>query len=118
MTRSHPAFQIMPSSGRAKAVFESGRTQSFHVKDVACQQSSKSSATFKLIVHRDDGKKRFEFDADSPEQASEPAFSSTAPCPRNNARRAGEIIEMIKGLRLSLDRSGTVKAARRSRHVG
>ncbi|EIN09146.1 hypothetical protein PUNSTDRAFT_120545 [Punctularia strigosozonata HHB-11173 SS5] len=92
-------IHIMPSSGRAKAVFESGKTMSYHMKDIACQQSNKSSSTFKLVVHRDDGKKRFEFEAESPDLAR-------------------EIAETIKGVRASLERSGTIKNARRSRHVG
>lgn len=72
----HPApcpAQIIPTVTKAKHVFDSGKTSSYHLKSVvACQQSSKSSATFKLVVHSGaDRNKRYEFEAESPKLASE-----------------------------------------------
>ncbi|KAF9445595.1 hypothetical protein P691DRAFT_805466 [Macrolepiota fuliginosa MF-IS2] len=91
---------IMPSSNKAKNVFDSGRTSSYHVKTIAdCQQSSKSSATFKLVLTRGGGTtKRYDFEAESP-------------------RVAAEIVATIKNLKSSLERSGTVNKSRRSRQV-
>ena len=66
--------QIMPQANKAKNVFESGKTASYDIKSiVACQQSSKNSATFKLVVHRGDTErnKRYEFEAESPKLAGE-----------------------------------------------
>jgi hypothetical protein len=61
----------MPSASKARtAMFEHQRTSSYHVRSIAAvQQSSKSSATFKLIVHRETGAKRYEFEAESPRLA-------------------------------------------------
>ena len=52
---------------KAKHVFDSGKTSSYHLKSVAaCQQSSKNSSTFKLVVHSGaDRNKRYEFEAES-----------------------------------------------------
>lgn len=59
-------IQIMPSSNKARAVFDSGKTTSFHIKTVvACQQSSKSSSIFKLVVQHDNRNKRYDFEAES-----------------------------------------------------
>lgn len=90
----------MPSSNKAKNVFDSGRTSSYHVKTIAdCQQSSKSSATFKLVLTRGGGAtKRYDFEAE-------------------NAKVAFEIVQTIKNLKTSLERSGTVNKSRRSRQV-
>lgn len=57
---------------KAKHVFDSGKTSSYHLKSVvACQQSSKNSATFKLVVHSGaDRNKRYEFEAENPKLAS------------------------------------------------
>lgn len=66
-------LQIMPSANRAaKAVFDSGKTVSFHIKSITqCQQSAKSSTLFKIIVQRDSGSKRYDFEADTPKLAGE-----------------------------------------------
>jgi len=70
----------MPSSNKAKAVFDSGKTASYHIKSVvACQQSAKSSSSFKFIVHRDGGKKRYDFEAESPKVASASGPRSVVP---------------------------------------
>ena len=59
-------LKIMPSSNKARAVFDSGKTTSFHIKSVvACQQSSKSSSIFKLVVQHDNRNKRYDFEAES-----------------------------------------------------
>jgi len=65
-------LQIMPSTSRAKAVFDSGKTLSFHIKSIIqCQQSAKSSTLFKIIVQRDSGSKRYDFEADTSKLAGE-----------------------------------------------
>ena len=92
--------QIMPSANKAKAVFDSGRTASYNIRSVvACQQSAKSSSTFKLVVHRDGGTKRYDFEAESP-------------------KLANEIVQSVKSIRAALERSGTMNKSRRSKNVG
>ncbi|KAG1744258.1 stress-activated map kinase interacting protein 1-domain-containing protein [Suillus lakei] len=92
-------LQIMPSTNRAKAVFDSGKTASFHIKSIIqCQQSAKSSTLFKIIVQRDSGSKRYDFEADTP-------------------KLAGEIVQTLRMLKSHLDRSSTVNRSRRSRQV-
>ncbi|CAL1709275.1 unnamed protein product [Somion occarium] len=94
-------IHIMPQSNKAKNVFDSGKTVSYDIKSiVAVQQSSKNSATFKLVVHRESERnKRYEFEAESP-------------------KIANEIVQTIRGLKSTLERSGTTKQSRRSRQVG
>ncbi|KAG6841336.1 hypothetical protein C0991_012161 [Blastosporella zonata] len=94
-------LQIMPSTNKAmKAVFDSGKTSSYHIKCIAdCQQSAKTSSAFKLVLNRGGANKRYDFEAESP-------------------RLAGEIVQTIKNLKASLDRSGTFVKSRRSKHVG
>ncbi|EIM82166.1 uncharacterized protein STEHIDRAFT_65385 [Stereum hirsutum FP-91666 SS1] len=92
-------IHIMPSSNKAKAVFDSGKTSSYHINSiVACQQSAKSSSSFRFTVHRDGGNKRYEFEAD-------------------NAKTANEIVQIIRGMKIALDRSSTIVKSRRSRQV-
>ncbi|KAG1735585.1 stress-activated map kinase interacting protein 1-domain-containing protein [Suillus paluster] len=92
-------IHIMPSTNRAKAVFDSGKTVSFHIKSIIqCQQSAKSSTLFKIIVQRDSGSKRYDFEADTP-------------------KLAGEIVQTIRMLKSHLERSSTVNRSRRSRQV-
>lgn len=64
--------QIMPQSNKAKNVFDNGKNSSYDIKSiVACQQSNKNSATFKLVVLRDaERNKRYEFEAESAQIAS------------------------------------------------
>ena len=66
----------MPTTNKAaKAVFDSGKTSSYHIDSlVSCQQSGKSSSAFRMVVLRDGGNKRYEFEAESAKLAS--AFSS------------------------------------------
>ncbi|KIY45089.1 hypothetical protein FISHEDRAFT_76934 [Fistulina hepatica ATCC 64428] len=91
---------IMPSANKPKAVFDSGRTTSYHIKNIVdCQQSGKASSVFKLVLNQAGGKKRYYFEADSP-------------------KLAAEIVATIKNLKTALDRSGTVNKSRRSRLAG
>ena len=64
----------MPSN-KAKAVFESGKTSSHHIKSVvAAQQSHKDSSTFRIVVHRlreNGGNKRYDFEASNAKDAGE-----------------------------------------------
>ena len=56
----------MPSANKARGVFDSGKTVSYNIKSVVnCSQSSKASSNFKLIVKRDGGDKRYDFEAES-----------------------------------------------------
>lgn len=73
--------QIMPSSNKAKAVFDSGKTTSFHIKSVvACQQSAKSSSIFKLVVQHDNRNKRYDFEAETPKLAGTCIFFIVGDC--------------------------------------
>jgi len=62
----------MPTANKAaKAVFDSGKTSSFHINSVvSCQSAKSSSAVFRIVVHRDGGNKRYEFEAESAKLAS------------------------------------------------
>jgi hypothetical protein len=65
----------MPTTNKAaKAVFDSGKTSSYHIDSVVSCQSGKSSSAFRMVVLRDGGNKRYEFEAESAKLAS--AFSS------------------------------------------
>ncbi|EJD01500.1 SIN1-domain-containing protein [Fomitiporia mediterranea MF3/22] len=95
-------IHIMPSANKARGVFDSGKTVSYHIKSVVnCSQSGKGSATFKIIFRRDGGDKRYDFEAES-------------------ARLATDIVSTVRGMRVKrgLERSSTVhKIRRRSRQV-
>ncbi|TDL19644.1 SIN1-domain-containing protein [Rickenella mellea] len=93
-------IHIMPVANRAR-VFDSVKTTSYRVKDITdCVQSAKNSSTFKMIVKRDGGDKRYDFEAESPKIAS-------------------DIVTSIRSLKSSMDRTSTVaKLRRRSRHGG
>lgn len=91
--------QIMPSAKRATGMFENGRTSSYHIRSVvACQQSAKSSSSFKLVVHRDGGTKRYDFEAENP-------------------KAAGEIVQNVRSIKNAVERSGTFSKSRRSKQV-
>ncbi|KAG5653289.1 hypothetical protein H0H81_001353 [Sphagnurus paluster] len=62
----------MPSTNKAmKAVFDSGKTSSYHIKSIAdCQQSAKTSSVFKLVLSRAGVNKRYDFEAESPRLAA------------------------------------------------
>ncbi|KAJ6571979.1 stress-activated map kinase interacting protein 1-domain-containing protein [Mycena capillaripes] len=94
-------IHILPTANKAtKAVFDSGKHVSYHIRSIAdCQQSTKSSAIFKLVIGRASGKKRYDYEAES-------------------AKHAGEIVAQIWTLKNSVDRSGTIRSSRRSRQVG
>ncbi|KAE9398063.1 hypothetical protein BT96DRAFT_44977 [Gymnopus androsaceus JB14] len=91
---------IMPSTNKAaKAVFDSGRTMSYHIKTIVdCQQSTKSPHIFKLVLNRAGGDKRYYFEAETP-------------------KLAGEIVQIVKTLKAALERSSTISKSRRSRQV-
>ncbi|KAI5120675.1 hypothetical protein M0805_006964 [Coniferiporia weirii] len=90
-------IHIMPSANKARGVFDSGKTASYHIKSVA--KCSQSAASFKIIFRRDVGEKRYDFEAES-------------------ARLAAEIVATIRGMRDGLERSGTIgKIRRRSKQV-
>ena len=61
----------MPTANKAaKTVFDGGKTSSYHVNSVVqCQSGTKSSA-LRIVVHRDGGNKRYEFEAESAKLAS------------------------------------------------
>ena len=80
-------------------MFENGRTSSYHIDSVvACQQSVKLSALFKLIVHRDGGTKRYDLEAENPKGAS-------------------EIVQNVRSIKNAVERSGTFSKSRRSKQV-
>lgn len=90
-------IHIMPSN-KAKAVFDSGKTWSYHIKSIDCQQTTKLSSTFRLLLNRAGGLKRYEFEAESP-------------------KLAHELVQNVKSLKAALERSGTTKTSRKSRQV-
>ena len=80
-------------------MFENGRTSSFHIRCVvACEQSAKPSSSFKLVVQRDGGTKRYDFEAENPKAAS-------------------EIVQNVKSIKNAVERSGTFSKSRRSKQV-
>ncbi|KAL4259349.1 SIN1 family protein [Pleurotus pulmonarius] len=88
-------LHIMPSANKAKNVFDSGRTLSYHIKSIAdCQQSTKSSSIFRLVVNRSSGKKQYDYEAESPKYAN-------------------EIVQKVRALKSTVERSGTVNRLRR-----
>jgi len=73
--------QIMPSANKARAVFDNGKTSSYHIKSIAdCQQSAKTSSIFKLILNRGAGNKRYDFEAESPRLAGASSCKSVCIC--------------------------------------
>jgi len=69
-----------------------------HIKSLDCQQTTKLSSTFRLLLNRAGGLKRYEFEAESP-------------------KLAHELVQNIKSLKAALERSGTTKTSRKSRQV-
>ncbi|KAI0367218.1 SIN1-domain-containing protein [Pilatotrama ljubarskyi] len=94
-------IHIIPTVTKAKHVFDSGKTSSYHLKSVVtCSQSSKNSATFKLIVHSGaERSKRYEFEAESP-------------------KLAAEIVSTIRLLKTAMERPAGGKASRRNTRIG
>ncbi|KAH9855656.1 SIN1-domain-containing protein [Lenzites betulinus] len=94
-------IHIIPTATKAKHVFDSGKTSSYHLKSVVtCSQSSKNSATFKLIVHSGaETSKRYEFEAESP-------------------KLAAEIVSTIRALKSAMEKPGGGKASRRNTRIG
>lgn len=65
----------MPTN-KAKGVFDSAKTASYHIKSFAgVQQSAKTSSIFKLIITRGSTNKRYDFEAESPRLAGGFSFS-------------------------------------------
>jgi len=64
-----PYIHIMPSANKAKAVFDHGKTSSYHAKSIADCQQSRGSSAFKLVLIRAAGNKRYDFEAESPKLA-------------------------------------------------
>ncbi|KAH9896673.1 SIN1-domain-containing protein [Cubamyces lactineus] len=94
-------IHIIPTVSKAKHVFDSGKTSSYHLKSVVtCSQSSKNSAMFKLIVHSGaDRSKRYEFEAESP-------------------KLAAEIVSTIRALKSAMEKPGGGKTSRRNTRIG
>ncbi|KAI0634986.1 stress-activated map kinase interacting protein 1-domain-containing protein [Trametes polyzona] len=94
-------IHIIPTVTKAKHVFDSGKTSSYHLKSVVtCSQSNKNNATFKLIVHSGaESSKRYEFEAESP-------------------KLAAEIVSTIRALKSAMEKPGGGKASRRNTRIG
>ncbi|KAG9128320.1 hypothetical protein FRC07_000828 [Ceratobasidium sp. 392] len=81
---------IMPSNNRA--FLDTMKTSSYHIKTVmGCKKTKKAPTSIKLVVRRDGGSKRYDFEAEDEKQA-------------------GEIVETIKNLQrqYTQDRTGTL----------
>lgn len=111
------ATQIMPSTNKAKAVFDSGKTASYHIQSISeCQQSTKSSSVFKLVLGRAGGNKRYDFEAESPKLAGSSCPQFTIVTCLTNRMNLAEIVQTVRTLKAALERNPTVKS-RRSRQV-
>lgn len=61
--------KIMPSN-RAKAVFDTAKTTSYHISSISqCKQSTKMTSVFKFVLNGRAGDKRYDFEAESPKHA-------------------------------------------------
>jgi hypothetical protein len=98
---------------------------SYHINSIAgCQQSTKSSSTFKLIFNRDGAIKRYDFEAESPKLAGTSCRLSCDLRVDFDCTKcvcvcmlSGEIVQTLKGLKSVVDRSNSSNKSRRSRHV-
>ncbi|KAG8762304.1 hypothetical protein FRC11_009946 [Ceratobasidium sp. 423] len=93
---------IMPSNNRA--FLDTMKTSSYHIKTVTgCKKTKKAPNSIKLVVLRDGGSKRYDFEAEDEKQAVDlgPA-------------EIGEIVETIKNLQkqYTLDRTGTLNKSK------
>jgi hypothetical protein len=62
-------LKIMPSN-RAKAVFDTAKTSSYHISSISqCKQSTKMTSVFKFVLNGRAGDKRYDFEAESPKHA-------------------------------------------------
>jgi hypothetical protein len=99
-----PYIHIMPTANKAaKAVFDNGKTSSYHINSLfSCQSGKTPSSAFRIVVHRgsgDSAHKRYEFEAENP-------------------KLANEIVQTIKALKSALERTGsTGSKARRIKHL-
>lgn len=111
--------QIMPTTNKgAKAVFDSGKTSSYHINSVvSCQSGKTSSAAFRIVVHRvsrDGGNKRYEFEAENAKLASASrSFIHPSTLPYICIRTVDEIVQTIKGLKSVLERSDSISSKAR-----
>lgn len=77
---SFSRVKIMPTANKAaKAVFDNGKTSSYHINSLfSCQNGKTPSSAFRIVVHRGSGDgahKRYEFEAENPKLASACRFS-------------------------------------------
>ena len=80
-------------------MFETGRTSSYHVRSVvACRQTAENSSSFKLVVHRDGGTKRYDFEAENPKIAT-------------------EIVQNVRNIKNVVERSGPFNKSKRSKQI-
>ncbi|SRR6266436_10446216 len=112
----------MPTTNKAaKAVFDSGKTSSYHIDSVISCQSGKSSSAFRMVVLRDGGNKRYEFEAESAKvaSASPPVNSFFHHFTTDYTHdMTDEIVQTIKGLKSALERTGSVTGkSRRSKQI-
>src|ERR1700741_3474706 len=103
----------MPTTNKAaKAVFDSGKTSSYHIDSVISCQSGKSSSAFRMVVLRDGGNKRYEFEAESAKlaSASPPIHSILYHFTTTNCTHGmtDEIVQTIKSLKSALERTGSI----------
>lgn len=85
---------IMPSNNRA--FLDTMKTSSYHIKTViGCKKTKKAPTSIKLVVLRDGGSKRYDFEAEDEKQAA-------------------EIVDTIKNLQrqYQLDRTGTLNKSK------
>jgi hypothetical protein len=109
----------MPTTNKAaKVVFDSGKTSSYHINSVVSCQSGKSSSALRILVHRDGGNKRYEFEAESAKLASAFILPIYVCIKTDCARMTDEIVQTIKGLKSALDRTGSITGkSRRSKQI-
>ncbi len=116
--------QIMPTANKAaKAVFDNGKTSSYHINSLfSCQSGKIPSAAFRIVVHRcsgDGAHKRYEFEAENTKLASASFIFFLHRFIMNGlVARLDEIVQTIKGLKSALERTGSTSGkGRRSKHL-
>ena len=112
----------MPTANKAaKAVFDNGKTSSYHINSLfSCQSGKTPSSAFRIVVHRvagDGGHKRYEFEAENPKVASACHFPCCMRC-CSLTPALDEIVQTIKALKSALERTGsTTGKTRRNKHL-
>jgi hypothetical protein len=116
----------MPTANKAaKAVFDNGKTSSYHINSLfSCQSGKTPSSAFRIVVHRgagDGAHKRYEFEAENPKIASACGFITRWRGRFNLLTpdtRLDEIVQTIKALKSALERTGsTTSKTRRNKHL-